>query len=204
MVENSQKRFSDLVVFGDPSSVLLSALKIIGNDMHTLLSKHKDPKDQITSKERCVLASLTCRDFLLELGIEAEVSPCSLRISAIDKSGKPFRHLFLGDPESPDAKDPLPGHMVVLADGFLVDTTIYQAIRPEWKMVPPMIAIPIQRLPTEVDGMSPLASFSGEEEGNNIFAVWLDRPELDWEDAPDAAASLREAVVQELISRSKA
>jgi hypothetical protein len=184
----------DLTVAGDFPAKVMKALAAIADALHPAF----DRQDWIApgwSKQSCVLTSLTCRDFLAGLGfIDAVVSPCALVVRA-EEAGRELHSLGVGDipgqPATPAGR--WNGHMVVTVPSvrLLLDTTIYQSIRPQWPALTGMMATQLLAQPASftVYGKHPIAGIELREE-DRAYAVnvlWLDdRSNRVWRRGGDA------------------
>jgi hypothetical protein len=217
-----QLQFNDMKVMGAPSLKLRNALEIIANHLHQEFAIAQWISDKDKSKESCVLCSLTVREFLVRIGFkDAHVRPVCLFLSG-HKDGRTKKILKVGDP---DDKRCLPsrwsGHMVVVipSAAYMIDTTLYQANRPEWKSLSGMAAVPlgaangsplsvkeIQGVSEAEDGaLFPLKAISGvswaEDDSYGVTALWLDNPtNKSWRGGRDARMkNLRIPVVNKMI-----
>jgi len=199
-------QFNDMTVMGAPSPKLRNALEIIANHLHQDFAKASWISHKDKSKESCILCSLTVREFLARIGfVDAQVRPVCLYLSA-HKDGRLVKELLVGDPaDKRDLHSRWAGHMVVVipSAGYLIDTTLYQAMRPQWKSATGMVATPLIAINRT---MSSLTAISGgswtESEGYKVTALWLDNPtNKSWRRRPDARMrNWRIPVVNKMIS----
>jgi hypothetical protein len=199
----------NMLVLGTPSPKLAKALAVIADGLHTGFDLASDvPVNK--SKESCVLAALTARDFLRQIGLDARERSSSVVMRA-ERGGTELHSLGVGGFEdNPREADPgyWNGHMVVLVENYLIECTLYRAVRPAWPDLPPMFALPC-----------------GEHEGERIFdkpvlatatitddappgdyrfdIIWLDfRKNRGWRRGPDGRDMLRRLpVVRRLVDR---
>lgn len=205
-------RIGDMRVLGQPLPRLGRALAAIAADLHDGFERDERLVPGI-SRNSCVLCSLAVRDFLNQIGIEAEAVAVKTIIRAyqdreeLHSTGVGFQGPQLNN-------DPIrwPGHMVVIADGYLIDTTLYPVVdRPAWRgEITPMIAIPLypfdRNAPKFMD-RHVLAGFEGRDGGYTLACGWLDdRENMSWQEGPDAKDPDRRATVvrslRELFERS--
>jgi hypothetical protein len=204
----------DMLVVENPPAKLTKALAVIAAYLHetwgaTPMIAHVDK-----SKESCILASETVRRFLYRIGFKsAQIVPvcCAMRA---ERDGVELWSLGVGNPVHSDWPDPAPrdtpawdGHMVVVVDGWLIDTTLYPSRRPAWEGSPQMIAVPLLSPGTVADKVwdhDVLTGFTGTDQvtGNEYTCVWLDQHErTDYRDAPDFIRKHeRERVVDVLVA----
>jgi hypothetical protein len=115
--------------------------------------------------------------------------------------------LGIGIPGDPDRPEKFNGHAVLTVPslGLLIDTTLYQAIRPAWGGgLNGMIACPFEPTPGDVRifGRLPFAGGEIELTDRRVNFLWLDRPELRWKRELDFVRSpRRRAVTRELVER---
>jgi hypothetical protein len=211
----------DLQIYsGIPPLKLLKALAVISEHLHPEFDRNVRLVHGI-SKRSCVLASLAVRDFLEAIGIEAHVRPVATAIRALE-GDTPLHSLGIGKPLDPRPAPPglWSGHMVVIAQDWLIDTTLYQCVdRPAWRgNLSPMIAVKVDpeapvTIPPELgerQGLQNLAAtFLMHEDEDNpgynyIFGqVWYDVPDnTGWRTGPDAThRNRRIKVVRRLVRR---
>jgi hypothetical protein len=96
------------------------------------------------------------------------------------------------------------GHLVVTVPSHktLVDTTLYQAVRPAWaEALSPMMAVPLGD-PGDalMYGLRPLA-WAGMEDGDYEFHIaWLDRDKnASWKMIPEVGKNRRAQPVKDLV-----
>ena len=209
-VEGRSSQFNDMTVMGAPPLKLRNALEIIANHLHQEFAKvswlpHKD-----RSKESCILCSLTVREFLVRADFQdADARPVCLYLSA-HKGGRLVKQLMVPDP---DDKRQLPsrwaGHMVVVipSAAYLIDTTLYQAARPEWKSLPGMAAVPLYPANASLFSMKQISCVSWkEEDGYKVTAGWLDAPtNKSWRKSGiERMKNLRRPVINKMINKLQA
>lgn len=202
-------RLGDLEVIGAPPPKLVKALAVIADTMHPTFARQPWIEHRDKSKESCVLASLAVRDFLVAIGyVAAQVRPVAAVMRAT-RDGKELHSLGIGVPQG--ALDPHPrywnGHMVVGLDGYLIDTTLYRAARPQWSGLAGMLAVPIQP-PLDEDfrayGLKPITAIGLAYDPDTTFEMmYLDAPaNLSWREGGDALdPTRREAAVAAMRER---
>lgn len=181
----------DLTVAGRPPAKLVKALATIASGLHSGF----DALPWIApgkSKSSCVLASLTIREFLVRIGYrDASVVPCLATVRAF-LDGRQEHSLGIGRVDPGDRAPPghWPGHMVVSipSAGWLIDSTLYPARRPQWQALPGMMAVPLQVPPLRVGEFDALAGLRAErDDGGEIELMWLHQPgNRAWRQGPDA------------------
>jgi hypothetical protein len=158
-----------------------------------------------------VLASLTVRDFLQGIGYrDASVRTVSAVLRA-EQNGKQLHSAGLGIPghgQKPDERHFI-GHVVAVVPSvkLLIDTTLYQVIRPAWEaaltgMVATRYGPPSYGI--DVFGLHPFAGTAIERaaDGYLFTLLWLDwRRNKVWRDAPDTEDWRRAGVLAELRER---
>jgi hypothetical protein len=200
----------DMYVQGKPPGKLVKALSVVASTLH----QEYDRLDWLLagkSKESCVLASLTVRDFFRRIGFtDVQMTPVYLAIEAVDKDGKFIHSVGVGDHiaagQAPAKGDGWDGHVCVRIPklSYLVDTTVYQTIRPQWHDLPGMFAMPYAREPEQkVLGMTPMAGITrANGNGDRMKIVWLDQPANEsWRKAPDRQIERRQDVVKTMVKR---
>ncbi|WP_315922436.1 hypothetical protein [Mesorhizobium sp. SP-1A] len=197
-------QLGDMLVGGEPRPKLLKALAVVAEHLHQLYNEQgRFIKD--ISKQSCVLCSLTVRDFLFKIGFhDAEVRPVLVAIRAF-KGEEELHSLGIGNPDLRAKSDPKrwQGHMIVHlpSDRFVIDTTLYQAARPQWEQLPSMMVTPINR-GHQGWGLESLASVRAELHDSTLIVQWFDQPKnKSWKNGPDALKGRREAVVAALVER---
>lgn len=189
----------------------IKALAVIASAMHPAYDALLPMPGK--SKESCVLCSLTARDFLWSVGFkDAKVTTVYLMLWAVDAEGNEVHSAGVGDhlAQRVPSRVPLPvetqgrwnGHMVVEVPsaGYIIDTTLFPMNRPQWPLLPGMVAAPIEPAGAltsyGLEHISTVASNQGN--GNVLRAGWLREPNPSWRGAPDTRRELREPVVKRL------
>lgn len=189
---------SDLMIAcGTPPAKLKAALDVIGLYMIPLYKMTPDLRPG-AEKDSCILMSLIVRDFLRAVGIKAKVRSVTAVIKATDKDGKEIWSVGIGSGEAEPEPGRWDGHLVVEADGWLIDPTIGQARRKYWADLPSMIAMPLYK---ELDS---IAGGTATVDGTRIDLMWFPRKDESWRTAPDAGSDRRKWVVDALVSRHAA
>lgn len=186
----------DMTVAGEPDQLparMWKALAVIADRLHPVYDELLRPEGFApgVGHDKCLFMSLAVRDFLVQIGFkDATVRGCALYIRADDHGGKELWSLGLGVPGLPDRDDKFNGHAVVTVPSLklLIDTTMYQALRPHWlDSITGMAALRyhepwhnqmIQQRPT-------IAAFEVAHPDRTVMVAWLDRPELPWRKAED-------------------
>jgi hypothetical protein len=140
--------------------------------------------------DKCLFMSLAVRDFLVQIGFEdATVKSCFLYVAADDLAGKQIWSVGLGAPGQEPVLGKFNGHAAVIVPSLdlLIDTTVYQAIRPQWcETVSGMVAIRYHAPSTLViAGCPSIAGAELELRDRIVMMHWLDRPDLLWKREPD-------------------
>lgn len=128
------KEFGDLAVLAHPPAKMLKALAVIGARAHPAYDECSGVAAG-GSKDKCLFMSLAVCDFLVEIGYrDATVRGCFLYIAAEDQHGKLIWSVGIGAPGQEFSPEKFNGHAIctVPSLSLLIDTTIYQAIRPHW------------------------------------------------------------------------
>jgi len=195
---------ADMAVFGAPSAKLWKALAVIAADLHPAIAKIPGVIPDI-SKRSCVLCSLTARDFLQRIGIDAIVAPVVTVLWA-DQDGKQLHSAGIGVPGEERRSDRRNwnGHMIVIVprERLLIDTTLYQINRPAWDDLPGMIVAPIGLdKPAKLWGLDVLAALQAEGSDGYVFSMtWLANPTNNaWRNGRDASRNHRRAIVKKLV-----
>jgi hypothetical protein len=200
----------DMLVVEESSPELMRALAVIASlheayDRLPWLAVGK-------SKESCVLASLTVRDFLWRIGFkDAQCRSVYYVIRAWDSAGQELHSIGVGDHYQVPAShrnlhklrhDRWSGHLVVVIPSLrcVIDPTLYQVIRPQWSTLPGMIAIPLLDKPEQLWNMDVIAALEAKEGDSLLAMMWLDQPGNDgWHTAPDKAKERRADVVKAMV-----
>lgn len=194
----------DMHVVGSPPPKLLKALAIISAKMHPLFALGGQFAYPEKSKESCVVASLTVRDFLRKVGFaDAKAVPVFCVMRAF-KGGKELHSVGVGKPDDADEYGRWSGHMVVTTSGFLIDTTLYPTIRPQWRgVMTGMMTVPLEGFDQPIFGREVIAGLNSvdPDDSSDVFQImWLATPDNKrWRDGPDAKRKfLRAPVVAEM------
>jgi len=200
-------RIGDMMTVGAVPPRLAKALAVISAMMHQSFDFNPRMLPG-KSRESCVLSSLTVRDFLIAIGCaNVRVRPV-VTIMVAERDGKQLHSLGIGTGEKGARKGYWDGHLVVTADAFLIDTTLYYARRDAWPLMPGMVALPVQRGRRPMyGGLKPIAglSLSEPEERYEFSMVWLDNPgNAGWERGPDIDPMRRTPVVSAMLGKFSA
>jgi len=194
--------FGDMLVSGSPPAKLIKAAAVIADTMHPEFERY-----DLNSKGACVLSSLAVRDFLFKIGFRsAEVVPVVFVIRAF-KDGDLLHSLGIGDPSGKDKDLPgrWSGHMITRLphEGFLLDTTLYQAARPQWPELPGMVLAPLAYVVEPVFGLDVIAGFHKKtDDARHLDGLWLEQPKnKGWRGAKDTLRRRRAPIVEAMIKR---
>jgi hypothetical protein len=198
-------RLGDLEMIGDPPPKLAKALAVIADQLHPTFARQPWIEHAAKSKESCVLSSLAVRDFLVAIGfIGAQVRPVAAAMRA-SRGGETLHSLGIGMPQGAiDDKRPRywNGHMVVTAESYLIDTTLFRAARPQWPGLAGMIAMPAQAPYDDlVYGLKPVAGAGLPLDSGAMFELlYLDTPgNTSWQNGGDAREPWRRKAAVEAM-----
>ena len=184
-----------MVVQGSPSPVLRDALAVAAQ-IHSVFDRHADKGTSATS---CVHASLALADFLNQAGIAAEALPVAVVIRAMQDGRQTHLHR-VGSANYERPKGIWNGHMVVVADQFLIDPTFRQFNSPSLSGLPDMLALPSSE--GQLLGLRLLARFGASQKPGQVYNVaWLHTPaNTGWQAWDDKQKQgIRKAVVTALL-----
>jgi len=153
----------------------------------------------------CIPAALVVRDFLRELGFNAQAAPVALRLSAA-KLGQVPRELMVGSRDliGESGGPGWDGHLVVTCRGALIDPSFGQCRRPWWSFIPDVAIVELidrrfRPFVTSTSGkMYPvIARVGGDDE---FEAVWVSTPNnTEWKLAPAAKPERWRPMVDDLL-----
>jgi hypothetical protein len=197
-------QLGDMTVVGRWPGKMMKALAVIAKCLHPAYDAAEGALPG-NSKESCLFSSLAVRDYLVAIGFgRATVRPCGLVMRANDLAGTELHSLGIGIPDEPARPHKFNGHAAcaVPSLNLLIDTTLYQAIRPAWGgALTGMIALPYGDAEGQTLYDRPV--FAGGKvllEDRRFEIRWLDRPELRWKREPDYVRSpRRKAVTRALV-----
>jgi hypothetical protein len=201
-------RLGDMLVIGKPPGMLPKAAAVIASCLHPVFNEQPWIRCNDVSKESCVLASLTVRDFLRAVGfVSARVRPMTVLLQATqgDQDQTLLHSAAIGHPSDDRVVDSRwPGHLVVTVGDFIIDTTLYQVNRPAWKHLPGMIMTMYDKASTiKMLGLKALTALDWnvpDQDNYKFKLIWLDTPENDrWKDGPDTTDDRRAIVVRRLV-----
>lgn len=159
-----------MALIGVPSPALRGALSVVAERLHETFDRYPGFEPG-ASRRSCIQSALVVRDFLQSLGIEARVAPVAAVTLAI-RDGKPR---VVGHVGSEDGKPRNPtrwnGHIVTIADGYLIDPTLKQVS----SVLPEMAAVPLVEGKTSM-GLPVLSQFAFNAAGDAVVMQWLDTP----------------------------
>ena len=135
------------------------------------------------SKESCLFSSLVVRRFLVSVGFaDATVQPCTVYLRS-ERAGQELWSVGIGMPDKRVVPGRFNGHAVVSvpSERILIDTTLYQAIRPHWHgALTGMMAVSLDTPTPMVTGLSRLAGFEVQADDFAFAIAWGDRPDINW------------------------
>jgi hypothetical protein len=203
MTEFKQLDLPQLTIFGTPDDRFVAAMKLVSSHLHQLYR----PIFGEISKNSCVLASLTVRDFLFRAGFrDVELRPVRVLMRAT-RDDKELNSVGVGFSHGGNsATGRWEGHMAVYSPSLdmLIDTTLFQAQRDQWKFLPGMIAVPLRPAvgQQKIFDLDPITGLNIDipEDNYSFESVWLDDPKNhSWKDAPDRSKRRREGVVNAML-----
>ena len=180
----------DMTVVGKPPAKLAKALAVIADTLHPSFNANPNIKPD-WSRRSCVLCSLAVWEFLLSIGF-ADAAVRSVTAFMFAARGKRHLHsLGIGSPDDHRVLDgEWCGHMVVTVAGWLIDTTLYRAIRPQWPHLTGQVAVPLYPPNAPVVKFGDLPMISGfsitDDEDYEFCLGWCDRRDnVGWRRGPD-------------------
>lgn len=179
----------DMTVMADPPAKMWKALAVIASRLHPAYDECSGFPPG-TSHDKCLFMTMVVRDFLAGIGFDdARARGCFLYIGAHDRAGATIWSVGCGAPGI-TLPNKFNGHAVcaVPSCGLLIDTTVYQAIRPHWDgAVSGMAAIGYHEpWPHQmVHGCPAIAAAEVERPDRSVMMIWADRPELRFKHEPD-------------------
>lgn len=186
-------QLADMTVVGAPPPKLLKACAVVADQLHPTFAQQRRMAHPDKSKDSCVLCSLAVRDFLLHVGFpDARVRPVAVVMAAYEGMTQ-LHSLGIGMPgTAPSGADRWAGHMVVEVAGWLIDLTLYPAVRPQWRnSISGMLALPFGR-EGRVLGLDVLAIVATVDGDYRFEIAYLDNPgNMRWRVGPDAVDVLR-------------
>jgi hypothetical protein len=184
-------QLGDMTVIGTPPAKLLKAIAVISEMLHPSFNANPNIKPD-HSKRSCVLCSLTVRDFLQAIGFaDASVASVSVVMFA-SRGSKPLHSIGIGVPiDNRKIDGQWCGHMVATVAGWVIDTTLYQAKRPQWPDLTGQIAVPLYPPGAAVVRMFDWPMITGfqltKDDGYQFLTAWCDRKDNNtWHRGPDA------------------
>jgi hypothetical protein len=192
----------DMEVAGLPPMKLVKALAVIATELHPTFARQLWIAHPDKSKESCVLSSLTVRDFLVSIGFRAQVRTVACVMRGL-RDGKELHSLGIGIPGALDA-GPLHwnGHMVATVGRFLIDTTLYPSVRPQWPDSPGMLTMPFTKPRNHlIYGLRPIAgAVMALPSGVTLEIIYLDNAaDMSWMNGPDGYELWRRRVAVETM-----
>lgn len=143
------------------------------------------------SHDKCLFMSLVVRDFLVGIGYrDATVRSCFLYVATDEADEKNTWSVGIGAPGQVETPGKFNGHAVCVVPSLdlLIDTTMYQAIRPQWcDTVSGMAAVQYHE-PRSNQRINDCPAIAGVEVAlpdRRVTIAWLDRPEVQWKREPD-------------------
>ena len=182
-------QLGDLTVMADPPAKMWKALATISARAHQAYWECSGMVGG--AHDKCLFMSLAVRDFLVRIGFaDATVRSCFLYINAEDNQGNEIWSVGIGAPGQVAVPEKFNGHAVCCVPSLqlLIDTTVYQAIRPHWLgAISGMVAIKYHE-PWAKQRMRGCPSIAGAEielPDRRVMMLWLDRPEVHWKRSLD-------------------
>lgn len=134
------RKLGEMVVVGTIPARLVAPLEFLGNNLHSTLDDGKG-RHAGWSRVACIATSLIVRDFLTALHIRADVRSVAAYAFAT-LNGTKYPERALGAPSDRIEPNQWQGHIVVVAEGVLIDTTLRGLDTPGVSSLPRMIALP--------------------------------------------------------------
>src|SRR3954466_12888014 len=192
---------ADLTIFAPAATAppkLLKALAVIARDLHPRLQI-----EGFATHGQCILCALTVRDFLQDIGFhDAKAASVAFTVQA-ERNGQPLHSLGIRVPGTKPQSDKWNGHLVTVLPktGWLIDPTLYNAVRPQWPVLTGMAAIPLFKPVALNKQMRALAGFTCREGDVTTTAGWYTRTNNgQWTNAPDTIGHRRTATVASMVS----
>lgn len=185
MSDVADNALGELAVLCEPPAKMWKALAAISLRAHPAYDECSGFPPG-SSRDKCRFMSLAVRDFLVEIGYrDATVRTCFLYIAANDLQGNELWSVGLGAPGQQPVPEKFNGHAVctVPSQQLLIDTTIYQAVRPQWCGTVGGMAAIKYHAPWQnqlIHGCPSIAGCECELPDRRVMVMWLDRPELNW------------------------
>jgi hypothetical protein len=182
----------DMLVAADPPAKMMKALAAISTRAHQAYDEVSGLPPG-TSHDLCLFMSLAVRDFLVNIGYaDATVRGCALYIVAADQDDKEIWSIGTGVPGQADEPNKFNGHAVctVPSLNLLIDTTVYQSVRPHWcgAVKGMMVTNYFEPNPAafrKLYGCHVIAIGEKKLDDRTVAIAWLDRPELQWRKTDD-------------------
>jgi hypothetical protein len=176
-------QLGDMQVIDSVSPKMAKALATIAARLHPAYDELEDTVKLGQSKESCLFSSLVVRRFLVSVGFaDATVQPCMVKIRS-EQAGKELWSLGIGTPDDHQIiLGKFAGHAAVAvpSERLLIDTTLYQAIRPHWHgALTGMMALPLDLDPPRVT-FPAIAGIGMAKDDIVVEVAWYDRPDIKW------------------------
>lgn len=195
------RKLGEMVVVGTIPARLVAPLEFLGNNLHSTLDDGKG-RHAGWSRVACIATSLIVRDFLTALHIRADVRSVAAYAFAT-LNGTKYPERALGAPSDRIEPNQWQGHIVVVAEGVLIDTTLRGLDTPGVSSLPRMIALPIVTGGGTINGLGVIADLSVKAENVDLRLAWVDRPEHQgWRERPDALKIDRRRELTSMLLRS--
>lgn len=161
-------------VLGEPSPLLRATLDTLSG-LHDAFDRHPS-YEKGASRTTCVQCALTAREFLLLAGIkDTRVAPVAVVMRAIRSAEQVAVNWIGSENGKPAHPTKWNGHIVAIADGFLIDLTS-QLAGTDKVAVPEMIALPITSPGAVNLGLRVLAQVRAQVSDVTVGMQWLDTP----------------------------
>lgn len=204
------RRLSDgsMLIFADdidPGERFLVAADLVATELHNSLFQLSCNESSGDSKNRCILSSLAVEEFFKCAGFKSKVQSVVCVIRGANWPGSPKSVKFggshtaiLGDPNAQCGTGEWAGHLIALVEvegnSFLVDTTLYNRIRPQWAELTGMVVISTRpdrlRLFQEQECCSYLGGYASTD-GAWEISYYLNESNNVWASAPDTREEAR-------------
>lgn len=190
-------RLGDLQMLADPRppAKMIKALAAIALKLHAAYDEVSELPPG-AGYDKCLFMSLAVRDFLAAIGYaDATVRACGLFVAAetIDE-GEQIWSVGIGVPGQNDVPGKFNSHAVCTVPSLdlLIDTTLYQAIRPHWMgAITGMLVTNYTDHPFAKEALATMygrpviCGAEKELEDRRVTMLWIDRPEVNWKREPD-------------------
>lgn len=180
----------DVQIVGNPPQPIRKAVAVLARCLHSRIAR-----------DSCVQSALATHAFLQKVGIIAELVPVSVATAVARDGDRPRLQKVGTEFDEPAPAGKWSGHLVVIADQYLIDPTAWQSTVGTEIRFPTMAVLPLQAEGRTLFNLPLMASVKGRANDIGFHIAWVKTSaNQGWRRFEAVQVSAREAVVNRMTS----